>query len=113
MRKPACRDYRELRPQAIASLSARARFELASKDSDALAHPDEAVAAAITAPGTPSVVAHRYLEISVAVVDDHLSAPRACVLESVRKAFLHKPVPGEIDPGRERPRIAFDSQLDG
>jgi hypothetical protein len=71
------------------------------------------MAPAISTPGPPSVVAHRHLEISVAVTDDDLGALRARVLERVRKALLDKPVRGEIDPGRERLRFAFDPQLDG
>src|SRR4029453_17262802 len=95
----SCRDHRELRPQAVASLRSRARFELASEDGNALAHPDESVPAAIAAPGAPSVVAHCHLEISVAVADDYLGPLRPRVLERVVKPLLDESVRREIDPG--------------
>ena len=60
-----------------------------------------------------TVVEHLELDVVAAVANRHprLRGPR--VLERVRQRLLHDPVGGEVDAGRQRPRLALDRELDG
>ena len=84
--------------------SARPGVERAAVERDALAHPDEAVAAAVgrAARAGPSS-RPRARAPSAAVADGDLGAPAPPgVLERVRERLLHDPVRGQVDARRQR-----------
>jgi hypothetical protein len=93
-------------------LGPRARFELAAVDGDTLAHVDEAVAAAVAAPGASAVIAYRDLDGLVAIPDEHLRSLCPSVLERVGETLLDESVGSEVDAGWKRQWIALDSKLD-
>jgi len=87
--------------------------ECAVVERDALAHSNEAVPAlACSGNGSRAIVDDFDLECGGGVAKRHVGARRAAVLARVRQRFLHDPVRGEVEPGRQRPRFAVDAQLD-
>ena len=47
------------------------------------------------------------------IADGDTSVRNASVLQSVGEGFLHDPVGSQIEPGRQRHRLAFDPDIDG
>src|ERR671937_64382 len=102
---------RQARAKPVATLRPRAGLELAAVHGDALAHADEAVSALVAVAAARTVVAHRQLDVAVAVANDDLGPLRPGVLERIREPLLDEPVSGEVDAGRKLSRGAFDPQL--
>src|SRR5207237_513221 len=100
-------------PKPVATACAGPGLELTTVDRNPLAHADEAVSTLVAVSSAAAVVAHRQLDLPVAVADEHLGVLRARVLERVRESFLDEPVGGEVDAGRKLLRIALDPQVDG
>jgi hypothetical protein len=67
--------------------------------------------AAAVSPDVP-VVGNGELEGSFAVADRDFGACCARVFQRVRQGFLHDSVCREVDPGRKRPRLALDRDID-
>src|SRR5438477_5281529 len=114
-RTPGCdsaSSHRKSGTKAKAASCAPAGFELAPVDRDALAHPDEAVAAAASVASAPPVVADRQLDISVLVAHDDFGPLRPSVLERVRQAFLDEPVGSQAETRRKLDRLSLDPQVD-
>src|SRR5207244_5256143 len=84
--------HREPGAKPVAALRSRTGLQLAAVDRDSLAHPDEPVPASVAVSVAAAVVAHRHLDVPVAVADEHLGVLRACMLERVREAFLDETV---------------------
>ena len=85
--------------------------ERAVDERDALAHADQAEAAASSVAGVEAraVVAHEHFEIAVAVAHADLDAGRAGVLGDVGQRLLDEPVDGRLDLGRVARRRASPS----
>src|SRR5438128_9053352 len=88
---------REPGTKPVAAPRSRTSLQLAAVDRDALAHPDEAVPASVAAAGAAAVVAHRQLDVPVAVANHDLRPQRAGVLEGIRQALLDEPVGSQVD----------------
>ena len=73
---------------------------------------DEAVAAAVAGFRSGPVVGDLELEAVFCIADGDQRGRRAGVLERVRQSFLHDPVCGEVDAGRQLRRIPLDGQFD-
>ncbi len=50
-------------------------------------------------------------KVPLGVADVDLRSGARCMLEHVGQRLLDDPVRGEVDPGRQRPRLPFDGQL--
>src|SRR5581483_6351649 len=96
----------------VAAAGPRAGLELAAVDRDALAHPDQAVPSFVAVAVAAPVVAHRQLDVPVAVADEHLRPARPRMLERVRQALLNEAVRGQVDARRQLLRLALDPELD-
>ena len=90
----------------------RARLDRASDERDALAKPDQPVAAAVAAGLGAAVVGDLELELVLAPADGDPRARRAGVLERVRERLLDHAVRSEVDARRELRRLALDGELD-
>ena len=62
--------------------------------------------------GAPAVVRDLELERARAEPDGDFGGRRTGVLDDVRERFLHDPICGEVDAGREMHGLALDAQLD-
>src|SRR5919201_6211727 len=102
---------RQARAKPVATLRPRAGLELAAVHGDALAHADEAVSALVALAPAWTVVAHRQLDVAVAVANDDLGSLRPGVLERIREPLLDESVGGEVGTGGKLYRLALDAQL--
>ncbi len=76
--------------------------------------PEQAVPAPVRPrPAAATVVADLELELARPVAHHDLGARRPGVLERVGEALLHDPVGREVDPGRQRPRLALHPDAHG
>ena len=91
----------------------RSCAHLTAVDLDALADADEPVPEAVGRRAAQTVVAYLDLELIRPVADGHVRVAGARVLEGVGQALLNDAVGREVDPPRERERLAVDMQLDG
>ena len=100
--------------ERVPAAGPRSGLELAAVDGDALAHPDETVAAALRLPvGEPRPSSLTTSSTpSSPVADDHLGPGGVRVLHRVRQAFLDEAVGGEVDAGRQLGRVALDLDVD-
>jgi len=71
------------------------------------------VAAAVTVPGAPAVVAYLDAQLIGRVVQRYLGFGRLCVLEHVGEALLDDPVGGDIDPARQGELLTGNAQPHG
>ena len=100
-------------PEQEATVCLRACGHLAVVEPDPLADPDEAVAAAVTVPGAPAVVAYLDAQLIGRVVQRYLGFGCLCVLEHVGEAFLDDPVGGDVDPARQGELLTGNAQPHG
>src|SRR2546423_2924772 len=102
---------RQACPKPVSALRPWARLELAAVDRHPLAHADEAVSALVAVAPTRAVVAHRQLDVAVAVADEHLGVCRAGVLDRIREPLLDEAVGGQVDTGGKLYGLSLDVQL--
>ena len=88
----------------------RSRAQLAAAQGHALAHPDQSLLAAAGAARDPAGDLDLQALRRPAQGDPRLAA--AAVLERVGQALLHEPERGQVNAGRERPRLALDVEVD-
>src|SRR5450756_1872556 len=103
---------REARADGEAALRARARLELSPERGDSLAHAHEAAAAGDAGGDPAAVVDDLDREHVVLVTYADGDARLAGVLERVGQRLLDDAVGGEIETGRQRPRLALHVQGD-
>ena len=60
-----------------------------------------------------TVVDYLKLDVVAAIANGHTHVGGSRVLERVGQRLLHDPVGGEVDAGRQQPRLALDRKLDG
>src|SRR4051794_22857604 len=102
---------REAGAHAEAPTGAGADLELAAVEGDSLAHADQAVPAVRLARCRGAVVADLEPQRLGLVGDGDPGGRGAGVLERVGERFLHDPIGGELDAGRQRLGFAVDDEV--